>query len=175
MTMDATDLSYEIVWKKVDPQLTEELTEFWLAQGALPSREAAAERAPSVAAIARDKDRRIVGVSSVFPKRYKNLMNNMLYGYRSFVAPEWRRYLVGLVLAQRVTEHLENEYVSGRATECNGIVIVAENPDLSRGWNLAIDPRLPYVFIGTDERGHYVRLYWFEGAEIVRSGPSDAG
>ena len=173
--MDATDLSYEIVWQNVDSSLTDELTQFWLAQKALPSREAAAERAPSVAAIARDADGRIVGVSSVFPNRYKNLMNNMLYGYRSFVAPEWRRFLVGLVLAQRVTEHLESEYVSGRATECNGIMIVAENADLSRGWNLAIDPRLPYVFIGTNERGHYLRLYWFEGAEIVRSTPSSVG
>lgn len=170
--MDATELSYDVVWQNVDAQLTEELTEFWLSQRALPSREVAAERAPSVAAVARRGDGCIVGVSSVFPNRYKNLMNNMLYGYRSFVAPEWRRFLVGLELAQRVTEHLESEYVSGRATECNGIVIVAENPELSRGWNLAIDPRLPYVFIGTNERGHYIRLYWFEGAEIVRATPS---
>ena len=172
--MDATELSYEIVWQKVDARLTEELTEFWLSQKALPSREAAAKRAPSVAIVAREKDGHIVGVSSVFPSRYKNLMNNMLYGYRSFVAPEWRRFLVGLVLAQHVTEHLESEYVSGRATECNGIVIVAENADLSRGWNLAIDPRLPYVFIGTNERGDYIRVYWFEGAEIVRQASGGA-
>ena len=40
----------------------------------------------------------------------------MLYGYRSFVAPEWRLGTVGIEIAKRVTDHLENEFVTGRAT-----------------------------------------------------------
>jgi hypothetical protein len=166
--MDASDLTYDIVWQRVDEALTEELGTFWLAQRALPSREQARQRAPSVAIVARQSDGQIVGVSSVFEKRYENLLNNMLYGYRSFVVPEWRRGLVALELAKRVTEHLESEYLEGRAGECIGIVMVMENPDLARGVSLAIDPRLPFVFIGTNERGHHIRVYYFEGAKITR-------
>lgn len=165
--MDASDLTYDIVWQRVDETLTEELATFWLAQRALPSREAAHERARSVAIVARQGDGQIVGVSSVFENRYPKLLNNKLYGYRSFVAPEWRRGLVALELAKRVTEHLESEHLAGRGGDCIGIVMVMENPDLARGVSLAIDPRLPFVFIGTDDRGSHVRVYYFKGAEIT--------
>ena len=166
--MDDGDLTYDIVWRNVDEQLTEELTAFWLAQGALPTREAARERAPSVAIVARDASGQIVGVSSLFSQRWPKLLNNMLYGYRSFVVPERRRTSVALELAKRVTDVLDEEYVSGRSRECIGMVIVVENPDLARGWPLAVDPRLPHVFIGTNERGQQVRVHYFEGAKIVQ-------
>ena len=172
--MDSTELSYEIVWQKVDAQLTEELTEFWLEQKALPSREAAAQRAASVAIVARRSDGTIAGVSSVSKQRYPNLLNNMLYGYRSFVAPEYRRVAVGYELLSRVTSHLEEEFMSGRATECIGVMMVLENPLLATTITLAIDPRIHYIFIGTNERGHHMRVYWFEGAEVVRPTPGAA-
>lgn len=165
--MDSNDVTYQIVWRNVDERLTGELTDFWLAQGALPTREVARKRAPSVAMVARDAGGQIVGVSSLFAQQWPRLLNNMLYGYRSFVVPGRRRSSVALELAKRVTDYLEGEFVSGRSRECIGMVIVVENPELARGWPLAVDPRLPHVFVGTDERGMHVRVHYFSGAKIV--------
>jgi len=98
----------------------------------------------------------------------------LLYGYRSFVAPEWRLGTVGIEIAKRITYHPDTEFVTGRATECIGIYMVLENAELTRAWNLAIDPRLPYVFIGTNERGNHIRVYYFEGAELAPRPPTAA-
>jgi GNAT superfamily N-acetyltransferase len=151
----------------VDETLREELVAMWMAEQALPSREAALERAGEAAVVARDSAGRLIGVGTL-KEVYAPRLINHFFQYRSFVARDCRRQDVGTKVVSAVTTYLEDEFAAGRIARAIGLLSVVENPHLQAGLKDAITILVPFIFVGVTEEGKQIRVYYFKGAKIVR-------
>lgn len=166
----ATDLKYELVWQRVDPALEEELIAFWLANRALPTREAAAARTHDVAMIARDGER-LAAVASIAVTFVPQLQNSF-FQFRMFVGPPYRRSRVGAELLKRLAAYFESEFAAGRTGNCIGILMIIEHPGIRAQVTYAVTPTGPdwpleLIFVGVDAKGNHYRVYYFKDALIA--------
>ena len=74
---------YQNVWKRITPELAEEITAFWVAESALPKGAKPDARAQQVVVIMRDDKGAIAAVSSAVPRVVPRL-RQVLYYYRTF-------------------------------------------------------------------------------------------
>jgi hypothetical protein len=162
----AEDINCTIVWGHDDDALRDELVDLWLAENALPSREAALERAEEAVAVARDGEGRIVGVATMretFAKRFANYF----FLYRTFIARPRRRDHVATAMVLAVTGYLEAEFAAGRIERAVGLLAVTDNPHLQAGLRDAVTIIVPFVFVGLTDEGKQMRVYYFKGAKIA--------
>ncbi|MDY6905570.1 MAG: hypothetical protein SWH61_12895 [Thermodesulfobacteriota bacterium] len=159
------DYLLENVWGAMTPELTAEVTEFWLKHGALPSQAAAAERARQIFGIGRDQDGAIAGVGTIF-ERYNQALENSFYYYRTFIAPAHRRTLLATHLIINTRDYLEKAFVTGDRPKCIGMIVEVENEHLKKERNQAVWPYSGFTYIGKNPKGAHVRVYYFEGARI---------
>jgi len=156
----------ENVWENKTPALKNEIIEFWLKYNALPSREMAEERVRQVFCIGRDgATGQIAGLGTVYEK-YNQPLENSFYYYRSFVAPEHRRSLLATNLVLHTRDFLEAAFVKKDLTKCIGMFMEVENEHLQKLRNQAIWPYSGFIYIGKNEKGHHLRVYYFKGALI---------
>ncbi|MBN1366038.1 MAG: hypothetical protein JW976_14620 [Syntrophaceae bacterium] len=152
------------VWEDKTKELENEIVDFWLAHGAL-TREQAEERVKQVFCVIRDSSDKIVGVSTVYIK-YNERLENSFYYYRSFVAPEHRQESLARNLLKFTRDDLNKAFVEGVITRCIGMMVEVENEYLKKNHNEGIWPDVDFVYIGKNNRGDHVRLFYFEGARI---------
>jgi hypothetical protein len=155
---------YENVWQKVTPDLKREIIEFWKRCNALPPAEDPEERADQVVFIVRSESGEIAGLNTavkVFAKRF----NNSFYFYRTMTAPGFRVAGIADELVVRTRDFLEDLFKRETEKTCIGILMTLESEILNTRFNEAIRPN-KFIFMGYNERGHQIRVYYFEGAEI---------
>ena len=87
---------------------------------------------------------------------------------RAFVAPSGRSLSVASHLLDRGRMLLEERFVRGEDTRAAGLWLDVENEGLKRSQPDAEWP-LGYTFIGQNQRGDHVRVYYFPGATIAPS------
>ena len=153
------------VWIQKTPELKKEIIDFWIKEKALPSVEAAQKRMEEVALITRDKNGNIVAVSSVYEK-FSNQLENFFYFYRNYIAPAARRSNLSIAMLLTVRDFLEENFINRTKTRSIGMIVEVENKILQTYKNEAIWPHTKFVYIGKNEKGDHVRVYYFKDAKI---------
>jgi hypothetical protein len=102
--------------------------------------------------------------------------------YRSFIGKQYRSHgLRGLKLAQKILtaahKHLNNRFLEGSNPNILGLYLQIESESIRRNRNDLIwtDDGMNCVYIGRNESGHHLRVYYFDGARMDgRRRPSSA-
>ena len=136
--------------------------DFWDREGAMPPEEAA-RRVHEVLVATTDAAGLVVGVSSAYIDRNPQLGMD-LWHFRSFVAEAHRASDIALTQSLMGRDHLRGLFVSGQDTRGGGVVYELENEGLKRRTEAIWPFGLHFAFIGENERGDHVRVYYFPGA-----------
>jgi hypothetical protein len=137
-------LNIETVWQKTTPALRQEITDFWEANRMLPAGTDARERATQAVQIVRSPEGAIAGLTTADFVQFKQLNNNLFYLFRMAVLPEFR------------VPGIESKLI----VDTRGILEAIAN----RTW--AVWPASKMVYIGSDNKGRHIRVYYFKGARI---------
>jgi len=158
--------SIENVRSEKSPALKEEITAFWLHEGALGDRDATMQRVEQVIFIVRNEAGEIAGVCTVYEYYYKRL-ENYFYYYRTFIGAAYRKIQLAKILLRTTRDYLNRQFVSGENTRVIGMLLVVENEMLKKYRNEAVWKKTGFVYIGKNSRGDHMRIFYFEGARIT--------
>lgn len=154
------------VWKRVTPELAQELVVFWQANKAIAQADDAAKRAMQAVCIVRDEAGTLCGVVTAVIKVLPRLRQPMYY-YRMFFARALRgqqQFLPAFVEAKRILQ----DYNAGLAVaESLGLLLELENDKLGKAYPHAFEPEFGAVFIGYSPRGLQLRVSYFDGATLL--------
>ncbi|MCH7685629.1 MAG: hypothetical protein IH899_02935 [Planctomycetes bacterium] len=155
----------ENVRENKTPELKEQIIQLWRESGAMESREQAQKRVEQVIFLVRDEDDRIVAVSTVFRLSNRQLGNRFYY-FRCFISEAHRRSHLATNLIIAARDLLNQRFVNGEDTSAIGMLVSVENEILKKNRNHAIWPHSKFVYIGQNERGDHMRVYYFDDARI---------
>jgi ribosomal protein S18 acetylase RimI-like enzyme len=154
--------SVQVVRRSIDDALRAELVAFWAGQGAIPDPVEAQRRADEVVCVARDASGAIVAVNSVYAADFR-APGDRHYFYRQFARPQDRRLGLGVAMLRQAVASLRQEHREGDAIK--GIVLVAENPKLSRKSGRRLLAWLGWTFLGKGPRGFDLWRIDFNGPQ----------
>jgi hypothetical protein len=140
-----------IVYRNVNDALREELGAFWRRYGAIADPAEMRRRADEVVCVARDASGKIAGVNSVY---IGPLAGQPHYFYRQFMRPENRQLALSTRMVREAAAFLRARHFAGDPVK--GMVLVAENPKLSRPGGRDLLRRLGWTHLGKESRGHDV-------------------
>jgi hypothetical protein len=119
-------------------------------------------------------DREVAGVSTVYLEH--NLQLRMdLWHYRTFVGSAHRHTNVARHLISGNRDLLERRFTSGEDPRAPGMIFALENEGMQQHLNTALWAQSRFVFIGEDQHGWHVRVYYFPGAWVPLPNPAPAG
>lgn len=154
------------VWKRVTPELRDELVAFWLAEGALDDPDVAAKRAEQVTCIGREADGSIWGVGTALLQVLPQL-GQPTYACRQFFSASRRGKGQMMAFFAVVRDTLELYNHALEEPESIGILLEVQNDMLSSRYQLAYEPEADAYFIGYSPRGHHLRVVYFDGARLL--------
>ena len=157
---------FDNVWEEKSQEFQQEMLDFWLTEGALPSREAALQRLPQVAMVARDNSGAIAAVCTVY-QQYCERLENWFYYSRAFTGKHHRQAGLSTDIFCQVRDYFEQRFCAGVDTRCIGFFAEIESDILKQHINLGYRPSTKTVYIGKNERGDHLRVYYFPGARII--------
>jgi hypothetical protein len=160
-----SEQSIEIVWGAVTPELREEVISLWLAENALPNREACEARVGELVAVGRDPDGRVAAISTAY-RRFNAMLDCTLLYMRFFVAEHARQSGIGLSALTAVVAFFDAKYEAGEETLAAGMFLVIENEMLMRVRNQGLWPETRFVYVGKNDAGHHLRVHFFDGARV---------
>ncbi len=146
-----------------DAVTIDDVRALWAEEGALDDEEAR-RRTSELLLVATDAAGRLVGVSSAFLERNRQLGMDLWY-YRVFVSARHRGGNVAVQLALRGRELLERRFVTGEDRRGAGVCFVVQNEGLKQHLPEGLWPTTGMVLIGDNEEGDHVRVRFFPGAE----------
>ena len=146
---------------------------FWEREGALPPGDRGRDRLAEVSFVAIDYDEALVAVSTAYLHGSERLRTQMWH-LRAFVGVDHRRSSLAARLVRENREWLETAYVAGEETRAPGILMEVESPEL-KSWRDAVwavdwSTGKHYTFIGENEKGDHLRVYYFTGATLPPPG-----
>lgn len=159
-------LKIENVWQKQTPGLREEITDFWRVNRMLPPGTDAGERAAQAVLVARNEDRMIAGLTTADFVQFKQLNNNLFYLFRMAVLPPFRAPGIESKMIVDTRDILEADAAKATVNKCIGMLTFVENPQVIANRNWAVWPASKMVYIGSDQKGRHIRVYYFKGARI---------
>jgi hypothetical protein len=152
------------VWHRTTPELTAELSRFWIEQKALADESKAGARATLVVCVVRE-DGRIVGVSTARP-RILRLLSQPMYSLKMYLAPEARDDSLSADLLNRSFEVIEAHELVNEKPQCLGVLVAIESPRLANHYNEAYWPRTRFAYAGVTSRNEVVRVRYFKGVRL---------
>ncbi len=148
------------------PEQKKEIIEFWLKEKAIQNIEAAKKRVEEVSQIARDKGTgEIVAITTTYEQFNKQLENFFFY-LRVFTGEKARQLTIAKTLVNTIKDFLEKNFVAGKITRSIGMIMEVESKILQVHKNEAVWPATKFVYIGKNEKGDHVRVYYFKDARI---------
>ena len=151
------------VYGRVPPGVRDEIVGMWLAAGAVPPEEAK-RRVDEVVIAIRGPSGALAGVNTVYVQDVPGGAGPY-YFYRTFVRPA-DRGVPGIVTAAfGAAVALLRHHPHPRSPR--GIVVIVENPKLSRRAAAARMKRLGLHLVGRDAQGHDVWCLMFDGTVPV--------
>jgi hypothetical protein len=150
------------VFAEQDAVTGADLVALWTGEGALPRAEAE-RRLGEVIVVATDRERRPVAISTAYLAHNAQLRARLWY-VRVFVAAAHRRLELSRAIGVIGRDHLVRRYASGEDRRGIGLIYEIENVGFRRHMSQARLPTTHFVFIGENERGDHVRVYYFPGA-----------
>lgn len=165
-------MSFKItaVWKKVTPELKQELREFWERNQALATGEQADMRAEQAVCIGRDKDGKICAVGTA-QLRILPRLRQPTYYYRQFFDPSIRGQQQTVPFAKRVVKALQEYNAKLPEAESIGLVVELQNKMLAGRYALAHQAEEGFTFIGYSPRNCPMFVTYFEGATLKPPAP----
>jgi hypothetical protein len=142
----------------------DDVLSLWERERAVPSQEAE-RRIHEVHLIALDESDGVVGVSTAYLKRNRQLGMDLWHA-RAYVGEGHRQSAIATLLTHDGLKDLERRFVSGKDTRGLGFISEAENELLKRYRNEARWAATDLNYIGQNERGAHVRVHYFPGAEV---------
>jgi hypothetical protein len=147
---DLGDYSVHDVRRRIDDALRAELSAFWVSHGAIIDAAEAQRRAGEVVCIARNAAGDIVAVNSAYAADFR-AAGDRHYFYRQFVRSQDRRLGLSVAMLRQAVDSLRAEHRAGDPAK--GIVLVAENPKLSRKSGRRLLAWLGWTYLGKGPRG----------------------
>lgn len=166
---------FDNVWLDKSDLVREEIKAFWQEHNALPEGADADARAEQVLYVVRDEDERIAGVCSV-RRRLVRRLGDYFYVYRTFIAERLRREYVAKDLLHTARDFLAEYNERPGVARCLGIYLEVEAETLKYGGvtvKRAIWEDTRFVFIGRNQVGAHLRVYYFPGALIEPGGAAE--
>ncbi|UXX78431.1 hypothetical protein N7E81_13800 [Reichenbachiella carrageenanivorans] len=156
---------FQNVWNGKKPEIKAQIIGFWTALGALPKSAKAEERVEQVVFVIMDKQKQVVGVSTVYSALVPTLGFHMLH-FRCLIHPEHRQNNLAKDIVLKTWTHF-NEQANSSDSEVNkGIIMEVENPVINKNKPEAVWTDTQMVYIGKSSRGLPIRVRYFDGAII---------
>lgn len=155
----------ENVWESKTNELRNEIIQFWLDNGALVARQQAEKRVDQIIFVVRDQTDQIVAVNTAF-EQYNQQLHNHFYYYRLFVSEPYRQSEVGTNLTLAACDYFNQQFIAGKKPEIKGIFTAIESEILKTHLTQAVW-RNTLTYIGQDNRGNHLRVYYFDGVHIL--------
>ncbi len=163
--MNEERIKLQRVWQSLNENLTQEIVEFWLAQGAVRDRDVALQRAKQVVFVARSEAGALVAVNTAYLQHNEQLDLSFYY-VRAFVAEPARRSQLAVIMLRRLQKFFNELFQMGSLSPAVGLFLEVENPAIKKFRNEAIWPTTKFVYMGRNARGDHQRAYYFDGATI---------
>ncbi len=163
--MSEEKIKLQRVWQSLTEALTQEIVEFWLAQGAVRDREVALQRVTQVVFVARSESGELVAVNTAYQRHHEQLDLSFYY-VRAFVAEPARRSQLAVVMLRRLQSFFDELFQMGALSPAVGLFLEVENPVIKKFRNEAIWPTTKFVYVGQNARGDHQRVYYFDDARI---------
>ncbi|HYD18257.1 MAG TPA: hypothetical protein VEF76_07245 [Patescibacteria group bacterium] len=146
------------VFQNTTEEVRRLITDMWERNRALPAGANAEARARQVVVMALGPEGKPVGVSTVYKDSFahtgmKAAPEGLYYFFRTFVQPSDRVHHLSRLLTACTYDHLRDLSDSARP---KGVVIVAENPKLTKPVLERLVGTLGWDYIGEDSRGKLV-------------------
>lgn len=142
----------------------QDVVDFWLREGTTTEEEAA-RRVDELQLVALEDDAGLVATTTVYLEHNAQLAMPMWYA-RMYIAADHRGQMTSVRMAIAMRDELAERYTSGRDTRAAGLAAVIENAPVREAFPEAWWPPHDLTFIGTDARGHDLRVFWFPGATL---------
>jgi hypothetical protein len=133
----------------------------------------ARQRVQQVQLVAIAGESEVAGVSTAYLEHSPELHMDFWY-YRTFVGSAHRHTNVARHLISTNRDLLESRFVSGEDTRAQGMIFELEHEGMRRHLNTALWAHSRFVFIGQNQRGWHVRVYYFPGARVPLPHPTPA-
>ena len=154
------------VFYEKTPEQKKEIIDFWIKEKAILDMEAAKKRVEEVSQIARDKGTdEILAITTTY-EQFNKQLENFFYYLRVFTAERARQLKIAITLVNTIKHFLEERFVAGKITRSIGMIMEVENKILQTHKNEAVWPATKFVYIGKNEKGDHVRVYYFKDARI---------
>lgn len=161
--------SIETVYGRLTPVRAAEIIKFWGQQRVLPNPQEARRRVAQVVDVIRNAEGEIVGLNSVYPAAYRSPQDSY-YFYRLFIRPQDRKPGLGREATRHAVEFLKTR--PNPRLGVKGVVVVTENPKLTRGGGRRVLQRLGFDYDGRGPKGFDVWRVEFPPSQPAAS--SDA-
>lgn len=161
---------FDAVWKKITPQLSQEIIEFWAAENALPKTEKPELRAQQALIVMRDEQGKLAAVCTAV-LRVTPRLRQPLYYYRTFCAEKYRGKNTSIQMMQASQKTLLDYNLGLEKPEAIGIFIEIENQMIDGHYNAAFWPQTGFSFIGYSPRGLTLRAHYFPGFVLMKPAP----
>ncbi len=157
--------TYHDTWNSApSDEEKDDLTKFWLSEGALTSPDQARDRLRQVVLYARDAEGAVAGVGTAFAHTLPQI-GQPLYYYRSFIGVRWRSTRLVYLLIKRA-QKLLGEYAREHEWPCIGMLLELENKRFGEKGRMPVWPHLDLVYAGKSPRGLELRVHYFTGASL---------
>jgi hypothetical protein len=157
---------YQCVWQTKDEALKQEITAFWIKEGAMANSAAAAQRLPQVIFLAREENGTIAAVSSIY-EQYNEQLKNSFYYMRTFIPTRFQETNIAPQLIIHIRDYLNESFVSGSQRKNIGLILEVQDPVLQKKHNDAIWPESGMVYVGKNAQGAHQRVVYFSDAHIA--------
>lgn len=151
----------------------EDVISLWEREGVLPGP-MARQRVKQVNLVAITGESEVAGVSTVYLEHNRHLRMDLWY-YRTFVGSAHRHTNVARHLISGNRDLLGRRFTSGKDTRAAGMIFALEHEGMKRHLNTALWAHSRFVFIGEDQHGWHIRVYYFPGAQVPVPHPMPAG
>lgn len=147
----------------------DELATYLQNEGALPDAVEAKARAAHTAAVVRDENGVLIAQLALEP-RYVEQLDNRFWVVTAYVSREHRHSALSRQMNVFVCNNMEQRFLAGDSPDIIGLFMVVQTRSFKNLRNDAVTPH-GFVFIGRNERGDNMRVYYFRGANIDGSPP----
>jgi len=163
--MSRNNFEFQLVWQNLTETLKQEVTQFWISQGALPNEQAAQARLPQLMYLVRNSSGQLIASSSVF-EQYNEQLKNHFYYMRAFTTPTFRDSDLGQELVVKIRNYFNEQFKSGQQTKNIGLMMEVADKEQQLKYNDAIWEKSEMVFVGKTSAGAQQRVFYFTDARI---------
>lgn len=164
---DIRKIEFELIWKRQNPNLSEELTDFWNRSAPQMEQKTIQERLHQCVFAVRSAGKKLIGVSTAIDVHVERL-HHRFYATRLLLDTQFRIPGLMSALMVKTRDHLEaiHKIDVPPEGECVGLITIVENERLQKYRNEAVWPASGLVYIGDTPKGFPIRIYYFKGAKI---------